>query len=385
MLPNVLTAIAKEIEQKEHYAVANPLRNPGDPGEIDQIIDLALMHPDASTSDIITLFKRRTGRVPKLRVSKILYRHYIAYKDGRDECATEARSLWKNLEDLIWAEQTALLAAAYEQLQAWLNMRSGRDLVVARLLLAEVANRLIAASEPEVRALGERLALLQRKVLPRQSVSLLRKLIYRIAEEHHLRDRSSITDRLDEMIHSLDEATGAEVATEEIDHEALEAENADLKSALFGLRQELTGLKAQIRDMQESSRTEALVELLADINSQPNGCLLDNLAQSSSIINQLLAQGWQPEPAEVEGVLYSIKMLLDYLNHLGVSPLREIGNQEKIAITDLETLTYVGREFVSAQEEKIVEFRTSGWTYKGLVISRPQALEVVQPSHSTEG
>jgi hypothetical protein len=383
MLPNILTAIAQEIEQKENYVATRPLRNPGDPGEVDQIIDLALTHPDAAVSDIITLYRQRVGRPPKLRVSSTLRKNHLAYKDGREACSAQALALWPQLKRLIWASEGSQVADAYAQLQKWLDARSGSDLVVARLLLGEIAIQLKASPKRETSALGERLAILQRKTLPRLSITFLRRLIYRIAEEHHLRDRSSLTDRLDEMIHSVDEATVEDSAPDENDHETLMAENADLRSALFGLRQELTGLLAQIRELQETSHTEALVKLLTDMNSQPNGCLLDNLAQSSSIVNQLFAQGWQPEPPEMEGLLYSLKMLLDYLSRLGVSPLREIGRQEKIDMADLETLTYIGGEFASEQEKKMVEFRTPGWAYKGQVISRPQALEVVHSSLST--
>ena len=78
----------------------------------------------------------------------------------------------------------------------------------------------------------------------------------------------------------------------------------------------------------------------------------------------------------MEGVVYSLKMLVDYLERIGLNQMRTVGNREKIAMDDLAYLSYVGSEFASPDDMKWVEFRTSGWKYRDRIIARPQAVEV---------
>jgi molecular chaperone GrpE (heat shock protein) len=205
-----------------------------------------------------------------------------------------------------------------------------------------------------------------------------------ISEERRFAERETLTEKLRGLI---EEVSGLREEGEEepSDLEAVQEENADLKAALFGLTQELVELQTRIQEMQETTRTEAVVTFLSEMNSPASGYLLDNVVQSNRATTQLLEEGWLPEPPEVEGVVYSLKMLMDYLARIGVTPMQPIGARAKVSLEDLAYLNYSGSEFRNEKELKWIEFRSSGWIYQGAVISRPRAVEAPAPAQSQGG
>ncbi len=378
MQATILEALRQEIAAKEEFARANPLRFPGDPAEIDAILDIALRHPEISAARVLEALEQQLRRRPKMRVTSFLKRHRLLKADGREECLADFNRLKQPLLNLLLTGKTNQLGKDYEALVGWLSRpRRFSGPIVARLLLTTVVEWLRASERSEEeRKLGTRLQAVQSQIKPVMSMNLLRKMIYRAAEVRGLRSRASLTDKVDELIGSLEDTTEAEPEIEGGDHESLVEVNADLRSALFGLKKELTRLKEEIVAMQATSQADALIELLAGMNSNANGRLLDNLTHSREAVMRLLESGWQPEPAEVEGVVYSLKMLVDYLERIGVQPMRQIGSREHIRLADLSNIDYVGSAFRDQSEVKQVEFRSTGWQYQGRIITRPQAVEV---------
>jgi hypothetical protein len=165
----------------------------------------------------------------------------------------------------------------------------------------------------------------------------------------------------------------------------LASENADLRAALFGLKQELTDLYMQLEETRDANRVDALVQLLASMNAPSNRRLLDNVARSNLVIKELLQTGWQPDQPEVEGVVYSLKLLMDYLLSIGVKPIHAIGSQRMIRMSDLREVGYVGSEFRNNDEVKLVEYRSPGWEYQGRTITSPEAFEIGATTQSLGG
>ncbi len=166
--------------------------------------------------------------------------------------------------------------------------------------------------------------------------------------------------------------------------DALAEDNADLRAALFGLKSELEMLQEQIRSLQSTSMEAAAARFLTELNSSASGNLLDNLIYSSRAIRDLEATGWIPEPIEVEGIVATVTMLSDHLGRLGVQPIFEVGSLTEIVMEDLAEVQYIGSEFASPTEHKLVRFRSPGWRYQGQQIARAQAVEIVPDSSQTK-
>lgn len=378
MLPGLVGLVASEVGKMEQFAAANPLTHPGDPEQIDAVLGIALDHPEWGHAQIIDLYERKRGRRPKVNVPGLLRRNFLAKADGREDCLREIERQNTCLQALLCDPDGRSAQLSYRSLQAWLSDHSRANApVVARGLLRELGRELGRdAHDHHAQELARRLSALLQCILLLQSLKLLRNIVASVAEARGFRERRSLTERVEDLISSVDDAVIPQSAAEEADQEAVEAENTDLKAALFGLRQELTDLRQRIEEMKEAAQTDALVYLLAEMNSAMHGYLLDNIVHSNRLVTRLLAEGWTPEVPEIEGVLYSLKMLVDYLQRLGIHTMRELGDHEKIRMEDLTQFTYVGSEFRSTKEVKCVQFRTPGWMYRDRVISRPQAIEV---------
>lgn len=381
MYKGLLEVVAVEVAATHEFARANPLRFPGDPSEMDAIVQCALRNPQLSPPQIVELLEQRWHRRPKVHVGRFLIESHLLKLDGREECRRDTDSLWAPLIDLLWAEDPARATIGYAALQAWLDKRLRRSGgIVARNLLIDLALRLERDGDGDAeRKLGKQLNNVLGRILPRTSYALLRKIILRSAEVRDFRQKTTVTDALDELISSIEDTAASEPTQEHPDIESLEAENADLRAALFGLREELTTLKRAIREIQTTDQARSLVDLLAGMNSQPNGRLLDNLSHSSRLVSDLLAHGWNPEPVEVEGVVYSLKMLIDYLARIGVTPVKALRTRARISLSDLALFDYIGSEFKNPDEKKWIEIRSTGWTYQGHVITKPQAVEIENP------
>jgi hypothetical protein len=242
---------------------------------------------------------------------------------------------------------------------------------------------LCASANATERDLGLRLRELLRIMLVSQTTPIFRRLLHALASARGQRNETSINDRISGMIHdtTLISAQTISVATadEVVDSETLADENADLRAALFGLRNELVSLQEQIHTIQTTSADAATARFLADLNTSAAGHLLDNIVFSSRAIRTLENTGWIPEPIEVEGIVATITMLSDHLVRLGVEPIFDVGAQTEITMEDLTEIQYVGSEFAGPADVKLVRIKSPGWRYRDQRIARAQAVEIAPP------
>ena len=369
--------IETEVRRTETFAASNPLRFANDPAQITLVIRAALNHPDWTTNQILDWNDRQSATPIKFSVVRFLRKHYILRRGHRAECRQEIERQSENLRTLLLGQDDSASAA-----WADLSMRPKRIRrswpVVARMVLLDLSQMLAQSTDVQDRLLAKRIEEVLEKVLLRPSAQLLSRVVRGVSEERRFTDRETLTEKL---LGLIEEVAGLREEGEEdtSDLEAMQEENADLKAALFGLTQELMDLQTRIQEMQDTTKTEAIVNFLSEMNSPTSGYLLDNVVQSNRATTQLLQDGWLPEPPEVEGVVYSLKMLMDYLKNIGVTPMQAIGDHAKVSMEDLAYLNYSGSEFKNEAELKWIEFRSSGWIYKGEIISRPRAVESTEP------
>jgi molecular chaperone GrpE (heat shock protein) len=371
------------VHRTETYAKDNPLRHANDPGQVNLIVQAALRNPDWTANQILEWCGNRSRAPIKLNVVGFLRQHYILKKDGREGCSQEIARQYENLKAVLHGEDDVARSAYVDLKDRESHLRRSWP-VVARMVLLSLGRTLHRSEDRRDQALGTHLEDVLNRVLLRPSSQLLSQIVTGIAEERHLAQRQSVSEKLTGLIQQV---TGLqEEASEEetTDVEVLQYENADLRSALFGLTQELTDLQLRIQEMQESTKTEAIVAFLSEMNSAASGYLLDNIMQSNRLALQMLSSGWLPEPPEVEGVVYSLKMLLDYMKAMGVLPIASVGDRARIVMEDLARFSYAGSEFRDEREKKWVEYRSTGWMYKGTIISLPRVVELLAQNH-TEG
>lgn len=375
--------IETAVRRTESFAADNPLRYSNDPLQMDLVIEAALAHPDWPPNEIRQWYDSRATTPIKFNVYRFLKTHYILRRDGRANCSEEIDRQFGNLQTLL-SGQNELAREAWLDLRDRPSQRRRSWPVVARMVLRDLSQLLLKSDDGLDQALGKRLENVLAKVLMRPSAQLLARVIRDVSEERHFAERESFAEKLTGLIEEVaDLRKGGDDSAPDL--ETLQDENADLRAALFGLTQELLELQARIDEMKEITKTEAIVTFLSEMNSPTNGYLLDNLVQSNSATTSLLQNGWVPEPPEVEGTVYSLKMLMDYFKNSGVSPIQVLGNRAKVSMEDLSYLHYSGSEFSDEKELKWVEFRSSGWVYRGNVISRPRAVESAAPSEDLGG
>lgn len=378
---NTIQIISNEVARVESFAEANPLHHRNDPEQINAIIELALRFPDWGPPQISDFYKRKRTIPIKFSIANFLMRNHLLKSDGRQQCLEAIEKLRPNLDRLLWANEIDPARLAYEKILSLREANRKSWPVVARVVILGIAEQLRERRMEPYVSVGNRIISVTGKILLPSSNGLLRGVIDRSAEAWGFKQTSTVGDQLAEIIETVDEyqpiGTDDNVVQ---DISSFEAENADLRATLFGLKQELIELQTRISNLQETARTNAVIMLMAEINSPAKGYLLDNMVRSNLVTNQLLREGWQPEPVEVEGVVYSLKMLMEYLSQLGITPIRKIGERAKISIDDLATLSYAGSEFKNHHELKWVEFRSTGWMYKGNIISKPQVIEISGPS-----
>lgn len=369
--------IQSAVLRVEHFADENPLRHSNDPMQINMIIRRALLHPDWTTNQLRDWHDSQSEAPVKFKLHGFLRRHFILKRDGREDCSKEIERQIRNFQLLLHGNIEEARSALLDLRERQGRLRRSWP-VVTRMVLFSFGEYLVNTGDEEDRALGNRIRDIMDRVLVKQSNKLFSRTIRGISEERNLIQRESVSDKLTGLIEEVDELHQRS-EDESVDLEALRDENADLKSALFGLKQELSDLSIRIQEMKEVTETEAVVAFLSEMNSSTSGFLLDNLVQSNRAVVDLLERGWLPDPPEVEGVVYSLKMLIEHLHRIGVSPMRIIGERAKIAMDDLSYISYAGSEFKDGGEYKWVEYRSPGWMYGSDFISRPQAVEIDPP------
>lgn len=373
MVYKFLEMISKIIVRFEDEVRNNPARSKNDPLYIDFIIESVLEHPDWNPSDYVRLHKEKKGEPIKLNVRDFLMRYSIVKRDGKQEViylTTKASTLLDNImsEDVDTANQSF---ADLIHIQGYYKRRWP---VVARALMTQLANNLFEQKDTETKELAKRMQSLQSKMLVPMSKRFIKMLIEQIGMARGLGRAKSVTDKISSILEDVNDATQQEWGDAQ-DLESLRAENADLRAALQNLRYELEDLQSQLQNTQDANKDEGIVTFLTELNSAINGSLLDNLAISHKVIQNLIKGNWQPDPPDIEGIVYSVKAIVQFLYRLGLEPLKEVGAIEKVNLQDLTYVNYLGSEFDYPDQEKWVKYQSPGWRYRGEIISWAKAIE----------
>ncbi len=371
-------AIRKEVEREIGFARSNPLRFPNDPKQIDGVIELALQNPDWGTREIVNAYQRQNRDVLKIPVGALLRRHRIAKRDGRESCIRAIRRHRENLVALIWTSDRQQADKAFRDIeQGRAQMRLSFP-VTSRVLLAQLMDKLEHSNRDTEVALGRQLRQLLGLAALSSSDRLFRRIVRAASDARGLSEPVSVDEAITELIQQVDEAGEDEADSDAPESERLGEENAFLRSTLFGLKHELVSLQEKLRSAQETTQTQAMITFLREMNSPTNNHLLDNIALSNRAVAQMISTNSLPDSPEVEGVVYSLKMLFDYFLQIGVRPIEEVGQRAQVTMDDLTHILYIGTEFTDGKQTKMVQFRSPGWAYRDQIITRPQAVEVAQ-------
>ena len=250
--------------------------------------------------------------------------------------------------------------------------------VTSRVLLAQLMDKLEHSNRDTEVALGRQLRQLLGLAALSSSDRLFRRIVRAASDARGLSEPVSVDEAITELIQQVDEAGEDEADSDAPESERLGEENAFLRSTLFGLKHELVSLQEKLRSAQETTQTQAMITFLREMNSPTNNHLLDNIALSNRAVAQMISTNSLPDSPEVEGVVYSLKMLFDYFLQIGVRPIEEVGQRAQVTMDDLTHILYIGTEFTDGKQTKMVQFRSPGWAYRDQIITRPQAVEVAQ-------
>jgi hypothetical protein len=371
MKHDLLHAIASLVDEALEYAERNPLRSPFEGCETIEILKIVYKNANLKINEVVEEYSRLFGAPPKSNVEKIIRRSGVYEFASRRKAIEKLNTAEDTLFELLFAlhhDPIELIT----KLQQAISPRYANSKFVSHLLLFKLSIIVRKTAESDWNTLSLKIEKLLNITLPTRSRDLMRKIVDAVQEAYGITTSHSMKERIEEVIASVDQ-----IRVE--DYESLEELNAELRASLFGLRRELVELQTELSNRTEMSRDDTLHELLVEMNTDSNGRLLDMVMRTGHQVEELFTQGWQPEAA-IENLPYSIKMLKDFFENIGVSPIREPGQQEYIDIGALEYIDYQGSEFSDENDRKLVEYRTSGWQRAGRVIARPLAIEIRQPT-----
>jgi molecular chaperone GrpE (heat shock protein) len=360
-----------------------PLRFRDDPYIMNVILQLVLRHPDWIVPQILDWFQNKRNIQVKLNIKGFLIRFHLFKPDGRADCLRYSEEIGRNFNCLL-TQNNEQARAAFDNMKMLKSRIRQSWPAVIRMVLINYVGDLVKVGNPEEKKLASRIDQLIQRTVFMQSSNFFNDVVLSLAEARGFIGPETVSEQINGIIEEVSQYEPSDEIDDTPDITLLQEENSDLRAALFGLKHELTYLQSRIHSQQENAKTQALVKFLSEMNAPSNGQLLDNIIHSSKIINDMISNDWQPESAEVEGIVYSLKMLTDFLIHIGISPIKEIGSHEKITMEDLQNLSYIGSEFHSPSQKKSVQYRSPGWAYEGQIISRPQAVEVI-PEQGMKG
>ena len=126
----------------------------------------------------------------------------------------------------------------------------------------------------------------------------------------------------------------------------------------------------------EQSVAEERKMLMAMLNSQKYGYLIDALSQSQKMFREMRKNKVEI-PSEFKQVQNITKNMMKFIADCEITPIMEIGDILTINCFDTEKYAYEGSSFKDDNETKQVEVISSGWEIKSkdMVISNPRVVE----------
>lgn len=368
--------IQEQLAGADKLARSRPLRYPGEPRQVDMLLQIALENAEWGSREIVASYQERIGSAPRVSVNSLLRRNYLLKPQGRQECLAAIARQKVHIRTLLWSADPTQISTAMTEINTERRQMRLSSVIVSRFVLRDLAHDLKGSRSAKEANLGRQLNNVLDLLLLPGSDKLYRNIMRGAVEARGLGRPVSVDEALGDLIQQVDDISGEDEEGTSSEPELLAEENAILRSALFGLRQELVSLQEELRKTQQTTQEDVVADFLREMNSPVNNNLLDNVMLSNRAAGKLFAKGWMPDLPEVEGIVYSLKLLADFLADKGVQPIQQIGSRVSVTLSDLAKVSYIGSEFSNPQESKEVEFRTPGWLYHQQIVTRPQAVEI---------
>ena len=148
----------------------------------------------------------------------------------------------------------------------------------------------------------------------------------------------------------------------------------DLKGELEAAYFRVNACEEEYERLQNESSKFALIDVLAKMNSKSSRKMLDQFAKSEKTLKELSASGFEIPP-EIASVSLCVRLFMNTMRSLGVSPVHEAGDLIELSLDEAENYDYNGSDFKSDDEKKLVQVIDSGWKCGDIIFSRPNVVE----------
>lgn len=394
MVENIHFKVAEIIGEFIDRAHEDPLYDINTPFEMDWIVDLITKSPQIDADNILTRYRKQNGSIPRLRVKRFMRKHHLYNEEERQKTVTDFALYSVELRKLLFSEELIPPPSTNEVKQSFVLLHTKileqghrtnptNKYIVCRYLLRSISHEYQNSNTKDLKAIGQSIDEFLDLVTVRHAYDAVTRIIDMAGENRGFVSRDQSFDvqfqRLMSSLESVDDSYDSDNEDEDDEIDYLREENAHLRTSMIGLRHNVKDLKDQVHDLRESAHTDAVVELLRTMNSSQVGFLLDHVMFTGNQFRELLVSGWKPDP-EMQVIPRLFNSLSSYFSKLGVTAMKEIGQQEYITINEANEISYQGSEFSNSQEEKLVEYKSPGWMYKNTIISRPKAQEIIESS-----
>ncbi|MBQ7219382.1 MAG: hypothetical protein IJS28_00190 [Synergistaceae bacterium] len=154
-----------------------------------------------------------------------------------------------------------------------------------------------------------------------------------------------------------------------------EAQVEELRAELESAYIRLNASEENFERFQQESAELAVVDVLAKMNSQEAGQLLDQFAKSEQTLRQLSSSGYTV-PKELSSVSLCVRMFMRTMRSVfRISPVHVMGEKLKLTLEQAERYDYSGSDFADDNEVKTVEVISPGWRYGKEIFSLPKVIE----------
>ena len=150
---------------------------------------------------------------------------------------------------------------------------------------------------------------------------------------------------------------------------------SDMRATLLIVQQEFKHLKEEFEQEVHNRNQEFVQDFFTNMNSARYGNLLDTIAQTNALIDQLQGQGWSLDP-KLRAIPMVIQIFMNMLNSQGVSSIEKIGATKVLSGFQLSEYEFLGSSDLKADDKVSVIVRTPGWKLEDIVISKPRVEEM---------
>lgn len=284
--------------------------------------------------------------------------------EGLKKWAHDIKSDSAILAKLINSGRKSLTDEEFSALSRAGEMRDKKGDAYLLLLMYEAA---ASSSEdfPAKNFLPEMLEIIH----PRDIARLYRMMLLNLSSESSGKPGQSRTKA------SHHEPDSEQEAESESENAKLSAQLEELKAELESAYIRLNSSEENFERFQQENAELAVVDVLAKMNSQEAGKLLDQFAKSEQTLKQLASSGYEI-PKELSSVSLCVRMFMRTMrNVFMISPVHVIGEKLKLTLEQAERYDYSGSDFDDSGEVKNVEVISPGWRYGKEIFSLPKVME----------